>query len=40
MLGGEEADLFDGVGKIVGGACVAPVIVEFVACELEKMAKN
>lgn len=38
-LGGEEADLFDGVGKVAGGACVAPQIVEFVAAELEKSAK-
>ena len=38
-LGGEEADLFDGVGKVAGGACVAPQIVEFVAQELEKSAK-
>ena len=28
-----------GVGKIAGGACVAPAIVEFVASELEKTAK-
>ena len=39
VLGGEEADLFDGVGKIAGGAMVAPMIVEFVANELEKTAK-
>ena len=39
VLGGEEADLFDGVGKIAGGAMVAPQIVEFVAAELEKTAK-
>ena len=38
-LGGDEADLFDGVGKVAGGACVAPQIVEFVAQELEKSAK-
>ena len=38
-VGGEEADLFDGVGKVAGGACVAPQIVEFVAQELEKSAK-
>ena len=36
VLGGEEADVFDGVGKIAGGACVAPAIVEVVASELEK----
>ena len=36
---GEESDLFDGVGKTAGGACVAPAIVEFVASELKKMAK-
>ena len=39
VMCGEEADLFDGVGKIAGGACVAPAIVEFVASELEKTAK-
>ena len=38
-LGGEEADLFDGVGEIAGGAVVAPQIVEFVANELKKTAK-
>ena len=38
VLGGEEADLFDGVGKIAGGAMVAPMIVDFVAHELEKKA--
>ena len=39
VLGGEEAGLFDGVGKIAGGAMVAPPIVDFVANELEKTAK-
>ena len=39
VLGGEEADLFDGVGNIASGAMVAPMIVEFVANELEKTAK-
>ena len=39
VLGGEEADLFDGVGKVAGGAMVAPAIVEFVAAELEKTAR-
>ena len=38
VLGSEEADLVDGVGKIAGGACVAPAIVEFVS-ELEMTAK-
>ena len=38
-LGGEEADLFDGLSKVAGGACVAPQIVEFVAGELEKTAR-
>ena len=36
VLGGEEADLFDWVGKIAGGACVFPAIAEFVASEPEK----
>ena len=35
VLGGEEADLFDGVGKVAGGVMVAPAIVEFVGEELE-----
>ena len=39
VLGGEEAVFFDGVGKIAGGACVAPAIVEFFSSELEKTAK-
>jgi hypothetical protein len=39
ILGGEEADLFDGVGKTAGGAMVAPPIVQFVADELEKTAR-
>ena len=39
VLASEEADLFDGVGKIAGGACVAPAIVEFRDSELEKTAK-
>ena len=39
VLGGEEADLFDGVGKIAGGAVVAPAIVEFVALKLEQTDK-
>ena len=38
VLGGEESDLFDGVGKVAGGAMVAPDIVEFVANELQKTA--
>ena len=39
MLDGEEADLFDGVEGIAGGACVAPAIVEFAANQLEKTSK-
>ena len=35
-MGGEEVDFFGGVGKIAGGACVAPAIVEFVTIELDK----
>ena len=39
VLGGEEADHFDGVGKLAGGASMAPQIVELVVAELEKTAK-
>ena len=39
ILGGEEAYLFDGVGKTAGSAMVAPPIVQFVAVELEKTAR-
>ena len=40
VLGAKDADLFDGVGKNAGGACVAPAIIEFIASELEERATN
>ena len=39
MLGGEEADLFGGVGKIAGGGGASSAIVEFATSKAENMAK-
>ena len=38
VMGGEEADLFDGVGKLDSMVCVAPPLVQWIAGELKKTA--
>ncbi len=38
VMGGEEADLFDGLKKSAGGACVAPALSSYIADELAKKA--
>ena len=39
MMGPEEADLFDGVGRIHSVVCVAPPLVEWISAELRKTAE-
>jgi len=38
-LHGEEVDLFDGIGRVAGGVCVAPNLTEWIAGELERTSR-
>ncbi len=38
VMGGEEADLFDGVGRLDSVVCVCPKLVDWISAELKKTA--